>query len=95
MATPPIEIVPPATGVRNPTRSATATRIAANPIDQATEGGKLATARYKTPCLMTWRAIAMRSSSSPRPGHPPGNVENSLCRVRASRGGYEMHPETA
>jgi hypothetical protein len=36
---------------------------------------------YTAPWITAVTPMAVRSKSRPTPGHPPGNVENSLCSL--------------
>jgi len=53
---------------------------AANEIEATRDGFKFGhPSRNCTPVWITPLATTVRSSNKPRPGHPVGNVVNSLC----------------
>jgi hypothetical protein len=69
-----------ATGVRNPINSKTPLPTVDKPTIHISGVELRRSVRYPAPWITAVVPIAVRSSSNPTPGHPPGNVENSRCR---------------
>jgi hypothetical protein len=68
-----------AAGVRSPTASATPLTSRTPPSNQLSARATDTIANVKTPAAAAVKPRAVRSSKSPKPGRPPGKVENSLC----------------
>jgi hypothetical protein len=69
----------PPTGVKKPSRRDTPLMTA---IKAKMAFGNIAVSdrvRTDTPSKISTIPVVDRNSSRPMPGHPPGNVENSLC----------------
>lgn len=69
----------PPHGVRNPTARAAPLVVKSKPSNHLAQMGPFELDKYSTPTAIAATPTAARSSNSPIPGRPPGNVENSLC----------------
>jgi hypothetical protein len=70
----------PPTGVRNPTKSDTPLAMTIKPASHASDDPLPGSVRYTAPWTIAVTPIPTRSRSKPKPGRPPGNVENNRCR---------------
>lgn len=68
-----------ASGVRNPIKTNRPLPIASTPAAHAIAVRSLLADRNTAPCTIANTPNVVRNRRSPTPGHPPGNVEKSLC----------------
>jgi predicted small secreted protein len=69
----------PPQGVRNPMDRAVPLMVKSKPSNHLAQIGPFEPDKYCKPTAIAAAPKAVRSSNSPNPGRPPGNVENSLC----------------
>jgi hypothetical protein len=78
----------PENGVRKPMVMAAPLVIRTMPSDHLPKEGLDDPEKYTTPAEMAVIPTAMRNSSSPMPGLPPGKVEKNLCSAS-----LQSHPQ--
>ena len=80
--TPPVKTIALIIGVINPTKMNTPMVIIRSPDSQFKTDESPVSDRYNAPRNNAVMPRAVRKISNPKPGEPPGNVENNLCSFR-------------